>query len=262
MSKNDAVTERGGKGGSESNGAADADVDAGTETVDLGIGISVDLDVDAVDEDADHVELAFDEDDYLESADDSAQGRADDGKRRDRDDRGRGRELESGERERLERAGVDPDAVREKEYSYRLLLDAGLDEATADALRRRFSLPWSFEGDSDLERRSSEVRGLGAAEREWIAVSGDEDWQSFEYEHSPIAAVERDRPSERPYPKPTPVTAVTGVGPDDADDLAEAGVRSAERLATVSAFAVATALDLDVLHVRSWRHNARELLDT
>ena len=258
MSKNDAVTERGGKGGSESSGTADADV--GAETVDLGIGISVDIDVDAVDEDADHVELAFDEDDYLESTDESVRDRVDDGEQSDRDGRGRSRDLEADERERLERAGVDPDAVREKEYSYRLLLDADLDEATADALRRRFSLPWSFEGDSDLERRSSEVRGLGAAEREWIAVSGDEDWQSFEYEHSPIAAVERDTPSERPYPKPTPVTAVTGVGPDDADKLAEAGVRSAERLATVSAFAVASALDIDVLHVRSWRHNARELL--
>ncbi|ADB60059.1 hypothetical protein Htur_1167 [Haloterrigena turkmenica DSM 5511] len=259
MSKNDAVTERGGKGGNETTGAADADV--GAETVDLGIGISVDIDVEDIDEDADHVELAFDEDDYHDSADESVRDRTDDGKRGDRDGRGRGRELETGERERLENAGVDPDAVREKEYSYRLLLNAGLDEATADTLRRRFSLPWSFEGDGDLERRSSEVRGLGAAEREWIAVSGDEDWQSFEYEHSPIAAVERDSPSERPYPKPTPATAVTGVGPDDAAQLAEAGVRSAERLATVSAFTVATALDLDVLHVRSWRHNARELLD-
>ncbi|WP_339104297.1 hypothetical protein [Haloterrigena salinisoli] len=258
MNKNDAVSQPGAKGGSETDAATDTD--STDETVDLGIGISVDIDVGDVDEETDHVELAFDEDDYLESADESGRDRADDGERSDRD--GRGRDLESGERERLESAGIEPDAVREKEYSYRLLLDAGLDEATADALRRRFSLPWSFEGDSDgdLERRSSEVRGLGAAEREWIAVSGDEDWQSFEYEHSPIAAVERERPAERPYPKPTPVTAVTGVGPDNADDLAEAGVRSAERLATVSAFAVADALGLDVLHVRTWRHNARELL--
>lgn len=168
--------------------------------------------------------------------------------------------IEPDERDSLEAADVDPDAVESKECSYQMLLDAGVDEPIADALRRRFSLPWSFEGDGDLERRSSEVRGLGAAEREWIAVSGDEDWQAFEYEHATESSIGRQRPSERPWPKPTPVTAVAGVGPDDADELAEAGVRSAERLATISAFEVARVLELNVIHVRTWRHNARELV--
>ncbi|MFC4544512.1 hypothetical protein ACFO5R_21505 [Halosolutus amylolyticus] len=168
--------------------------------------------------------------------------------------------LDPAERESLEAAGIDPDAVANKEYSYRMLLDRGVDEPLAADLRRRFSLPWSFENDGDLDRRSSEVRGLGDAEREWIAVSGDENWQSFEYTESREIDVERDAPADRPYPRPTPVTAVTGVGPDDADRLAEAGVVSAERLATVDAFAIANALDFDVLHVRTWRHNARELV--
>ncbi|WP_089790017.1 hypothetical protein [Natronobacterium haloterrestre] len=175
-----------------------------------------------------------------------------------------GTSLEPDERAALEEADLDPDAVREKHHSYRSLLEAGLEEAVADALRRRFSLPWSFvsdaDGDGDLDRRSSEVRGLGEAEREWIAVSDDEDWQSFEYE-AEFDTVGRERPDERPYPKPTPVTAVTGVGPDDADALAEGGIVSAERLATVHASEVADALGLDVLHVRAWRHNARELID-
>ena len=253
VSKNDAVSEPGTNGGSEADAATETEEPA--DTVDLGIGISVDIDLD-VDEDAEHVELTFDEDDVLESPDDST-GDGPDARPRDDPD-----EIDAETRAALADADVDPDALREKECSYRMLLDAGVDESTADELRRRFSLPWSFDGDADgdLERRSSEVRGLGAAEREWIAVSGDEGWQSFEYEHSPVAAVQRERPSERPWPKPTPVTAVTGVGPDDADKLAEAGIQSAERLATVSAFEVANVLDLNVLHVRTWRHNARELL--
>ncbi|WP_440765680.1 hypothetical protein [Natronorubrum sp. DTA7] len=259
MSKNNAVRER------DADTRSDND---STETVDLGIGISVDLDVDpaAVAADADGsvaaadasidadegVVLAFDEQQVLEAAEDRPTDEsATDGRSR----------LESDERTALEAADIEPDAIPDKEYSYRMLLDAGLDEATAGTLRRRFSLPWSFESDGDLDRRSDEVRGLGAAEREWIAVSADEDWQAFEYDASPVAAVGREKPSERPWPKPTPVTAVTGVGPDDADELAEAGIRSAERLATISAFDVARVLELNVVHVRTWRHNARELLE-
>ncbi|MDQ2051450.1 hypothetical protein RBH26_13280 [Natronolimnohabitans sp. A-GB9] len=254
MSKNDAVSELDGNRDHESDRIDDG------ETVDLGIGIAVDIDVD-VDEaagcESDHVELTYDEDDKdgVVDATDGIDANATDPDRR--------LESDADERDALEAAGVDPDVVREKAHSYRMLVDAGVDEELADALRRRFSLPWSFDGESngDLERRSSEIRGLGAAEREWIAASDGEDWQSFEYDSSPLAAVGRERPSERPWPKPTPVTAVVGVGPEDADRLAEAGIRSAERLATIDAFDVADALDLDVLHVRTWRYNARELLE-
>ncbi|WP_394340685.1 helix-hairpin-helix domain-containing protein [Natrarchaeobaculum aegyptiacum] len=172
--------------------------------------------------------------------------------------------LEDDEREALEAAGVDPVAVEKKEYSYRMLLEAGLEEELADALRRRFSLPWSFETDGDLEGRSATVRGLGEAEREWIAASGDEEWQAFEATGSRTDSDDRgggDGGTERPYPRPTPVTTVAGVGPADAETLAEAGIHSAERLATVDAAQVARLLDLDVLHVRTWRYNARELVD-
>ncbi len=167
--------------------------------------------------------------------------------------------LEPDERAALEAAGVEPAVVSSKDCSYRTLLDAGVDEAVADSLRRRFSLPWSFETDGDLDRRSEEVRGLGEAEREWVERSADEDWQAFE----PPRTSDRDDDAseERPWPRPTPVTAVTGVGPENAERLAEAGINSAERLATAPAAEVADALDLNVLHVRTWRHNARELVD-
>ncbi|ELY95353.1 hypothetical protein C482_16968 [Natrialba chahannaoensis JCM 10990] len=193
--------------------------------------------------------------------------------------------LDDDQREQLAAADIDPDAVTNKEYSYQQLLDTEIDEAFADELRRRLSLPWSFQTDSDLglDRRSDEVRGLGAAERAWIAASGTEDWQRFESQEpagragnsSTDAKSDPDTDTadgndigggnagdERPYPRPTPVTDVTGVGPDDAAVLAEAGVTSAERLATVRAVTVARLLELDVLHVRSWRHNARELLSS
>ncbi|OAQ52064.1 hypothetical protein HTG_13865 [Natrinema mahii] len=249
MSKEEAVSD------GETGAGPASDGDDGDATV-VDIGITVDVGDGAAAVGSDPVELAFDEDELLAAAD-AATADTDDeapaGSARDAT-------IESAEREALAAADVDPDAVVDKEYSYRLLLEDGVDEDVAAALRRRFSLPWSFESDGDLQRRSSEVRGLGAAEREWIAVSDDADWQAFEYDEEGVA-VGRERPDERPYPKPTPVAAVTGVGPDDADRLAEAGIQSAERLATVDAMTVATALDLNVLHVRTWRHNARELLE-
>ncbi len=169
--------------------------------------------------------------------------------------------VDEAEREALEQAGIDPAAVENKECSYRTLLDAGVDESVAASLRRRFSLPWSFETDGDLDRRSSEVRGLGQREREWIAASADETWQAFEGARSRAVDTAFEEPSERPWPRPTPVTAVTGISPAKAERLADAGIVSAERLATIDAGEVADVLDLNVLHVRTWRHNARELLD-
>lgn len=246
------------------NDAAEADTDTETEIttdrsdsataitdIDLGLGIDIDLEAVEPSSSAD-VELTFDEETLLEAADTEAAHDV---------PAGDGPRLEADERARLEAVDVDSDALREKACSYRMLLDAGVDESTAKTLRRRFSIPWAFDHDGDLERRSSEVRGLGAAEREWIAKSDDEEWQRFEYDESPIAAVAREKPTERPWPKPTPITAVTGVGPADADKLADAGIRSAERLATINAFEVASVLELDVVHVRTWRHNARELLE-
>ncbi|SIS18559.1 hypothetical protein [Natronorubrum thiooxidans] len=255
MSKEDVA------GDSRAGAGTDTDIPSdGTDRETLDLGLGIDIALEAVESDATDVELTFDEETLLEAADepsahDSVVGN---GPQLEADERKR---LEADERARLEAVDVDFDALREKACSYQMLLDAGVDESTAKTLRRRFSLPWSFDGDGDLERRSSEVRGLGAAEREWIAKSDDEAWQTFEYDHSPIAAVVRQKPSERPWPKPTPVTAVTGVGPEDADTLADAGIHSAKRLATINALEVASVLELDIVHVRTWRHNARELLE-
>lgn len=162
--------------------------------------------------------------------------------------------------DRLESAGIDPAGVLEKDYSYRQLLDCGLDESEADALRRTFSLPWSFKTDGDLDDRSETVSGLGDAERAWIAASADEDWQNFDLAGERAIPTTTEAPAERPYPRPTPVTAVTGVSEANAERLAEAGIVSAERLATIHAGEVAAVLDLDVRSVRTWRHNARELV--
>ncbi|WP_394348181.1 DUF7409 domain-containing protein [Salinadaptatus halalkaliphilus] len=170
------------------------------------------------------------------------------------------RALETETRTHLEDAGIDPNTVLDKECSYRALLDAGVDESVAERLRRRFSLPWSFETDGDLGRRSDEVRGLDEAERAWIAASEDEEWQAFDGPSIQIT-IGREKPAERPWPRPTPVTAVAGVGPDDAETLAEGGITSAERLATINASEVADVLELDVRHVRMWRHSARTLLE-
>src|SRR6056297_3439128 len=155
------------------------------------------------------------------------------------------RPLEADERSRLEDAdvepadlesvGIDPAGVAEKDYSYRQLVDGGLEESAAESLRHVFSLPWSFQTDGDLDDRSEAVSGLGDAERAWVAASADEEWQGFEHAGDRSIPTTTETPDERPYPRPTPVTAVTGVGDSNADRLAEAGIHSAERLATIHA---------------------------
>ncbi|ELZ00017.1 helix-hairpin-helix domain-containing protein [Natrialba asiatica] len=228
------------------------ETDAGTRTISLGIGLGIELEVDP---DADEV--------FEVETTGRSQGMPRSNSR-----------FESAERASLAAADIEPEAVANKEYSYQMLLETEIDEDLADCLRRRFSLPWSFQTDDDhnLDRRSNEVRGLGAAERAWIAASGDEAWQTFEgmapdADDDGATGIGGDRTDaerdggNRPWPRPTPVTTVTGVGPNDAETLAEAGIRSAERLATINAATVARLLELDVLHVRTWRHNAREVIN-
>ena len=175
--------------------------------------------------------------------------------------KGLNHELDDSERAALESAGIEPAILSRETCSYRMLLEAGVDGDVATALRRRYSLPWSFESDGDLDKRSSEVRGLGEAEREWVAASSTEEWQAFESVYSRATEKEDDESVDRPWPRPTPVTAVTGISPENAARLGEAGINSAERLSTIDASEVASILDLSVLHVRTWRHNARELVD-
>lgn len=164
------------------------------------------------------------------------------------------------QRDVLEAADIDPAKVVNKEYSYRMLLAAGVDEDVADALRRQLSLSWSFETDGDLDSRSDAIRGLGEAEREWVAASADDSWQAFEAAREVVDEAD-DADDERPYPRPTPVTAVVGVSEENAAVLAEAGIISAERLATIDATTVARVLELSVLHVRTWRHSARQVVE-
>jgi len=153
-------------------------------------------------------------------------------------------------------AAVD---VRERAVSYRDLLGAGVDAEVATALRREFSLPYSMAFGEGIEERSAEVTGLQDDERDWVAASAS-DWEEMGVpEYDPVEREPEDVWADRD--RPTPVTAVPGVGPDDADRLAAVGVTSVRQLGFVSASTVADLLDLDVMAVRTWRFQARELAD-
>lgn len=76
----------------------------------------------------------------------------------------------------LEDAAFSAQDVVDKEVSYRMLLEAGVNPGVAAKIRRYHSLAWSFDNDGDLDRRSEQVRGLKEAEAAWVASSGpDED---------------------------------------------------------------------------------------
>ena len=71
--------------------------------------------------------------------------------------------------------GYDATAITDKRVSYRVLVEAGVNPGVAAKIRREHSLSWSFDSGGDLDRRSAQVRGLGAAEAEWVAASAG-DW--------------------------------------------------------------------------------------
>lgn len=83
--------------------------------------------------------------------------------------------------ELLSDASFGPEAIRSKEVSFSMLLDAGVNPGVAARIRREHSLPWSFETENrqDLDRRSSQIRGLGDGERAWVAASSG-DWTEAE----------------------------------------------------------------------------------
>jgi hypothetical protein len=156
----------------------------------------------------------------------------------------------------LERADIAAVDVRERAVSYRDVLDAGVDRETATVLRREFSLPYSTRFGEGLADRSDEVTGLQDGERDWVAASSS-DWEELGVrEYDPVArqpaAIWADRD------RPTPVTAVSGVGPADADRLADVGITSVRQLSFVDAGLVADLLDLNVMAVRTWRFAARD----
>lgn len=191
----------------------------------------------------------------------------------------------------LAAAEFDADAVRRKAVSYRMLVDAGVNPGVAARIRREHSLAWSFESEGeDLRRRSAQVRGLGDAERAWVAASSG-DWQADERspadgaddaaddsrsetddaERAWVAASGDARESTktdgsgdpvaaesawRDRSRPTPVGSLDVVTPEEAADLAEAGITSVRALALADPAAVADALDRDADRVAKLRDAA------
>ncbi|WP_224450021.1 DUF7409 domain-containing protein [Haloprofundus salilacus] len=182
----------------------------------------------------------------------------------------------------LRDADMTADDVQRKRVSYTELVEAGVNPGVAARIRRSHSLSWSFESSGrDLERRSAQVRGLGDAERAWVAASSG-DWESQEapesdpddeWSHgaSPTAdsssaadAAETDGSGDstaaeaawRARSSPTPLTVLDCVDDDDAAMLAEAGITSVRSLTTANPDHVADVLELDVTVVRRWHAEA------
>lgn len=153
--------------------------------------------------------------------------------------------------------------IQQKNVSYRQLVELGINRGVAAKIRREHSLPWTITGmGSDLSRRSRTVNGLSEAERQWVAQS-DADWESDEVTASHRPA----RPElakdvlgfeliDEP-PELTDVGVLDGVDEDDAAALAEAGINTVRRLATVDPSEVADALDRDGDIVKDWHQKAR-----
>jgi len=74
--------------------------------------------------------------------------------------------------EAIDDAGFSAADIVEKNVSYSMLLEAGVNPGVAAKIRRFHSLSWSFDTDGDLDRRSKQVRGLQDDERAWVAESG------------------------------------------------------------------------------------------
>ncbi|WP_277555453.1 DUF7409 domain-containing protein [Halobaculum limi] len=196
----------------------------------------------------------------------------------------------------LSEAGVDAEAVRRKAVSYRMLVDAGVNPGVAARIRREHSLAWSFESEGeDLRRRSAQVRGLGDAERAWVAASSG-DWQAGERPTDPPRGEGGDESGDetddgerawvaasgdtasstktdgsgdpvaaesawRERSRPTPVGSLDVVSPEEAADLAEAGITSVRALALADPAEVADALDRDADRVAELRDAAAARAD-
>jgi len=180
--------------------------------------------------------------------------------------------------EALAEASFGAADIRGRGVSYRMLVDAGVNPGVAARIRREHSLPWSLESEGDdLDRRSAQVRGLGDAERAWVAASSG-DWQEQESEEEPDgeaawvaasgggdgAGAKADGSGDpvaaesawRDRARPTPVGTLDGVNPAEAADLAEAGITSVRALASADPEAVAAALDRDADRVAELRDAA------
>ncbi|KAB1196336.1 MULTISPECIES: DUF4332 domain-containing protein [Haloferax] len=216
--------------------------------------------------------------------------------------------------ELLESSDIDVESIVDGDVCYRDLVEAGVNPGVAAKIRRWHSLAWSFNSGDDLDRRSTQVRGLGDDERAWVAASSgtwkeDED-DTASGDWSPSGASSEtttadDGPTRdgdwtpsgeptgsnsdrthnvtqggdwtpsnsgttadgsgdavaaeaawRERSKPTPLTTLDGIDEDDAELLAEAGVRSVRRLATSDPEHVADALEADEETIREWKAQA------
>lgn len=164
----------------------------------------------------------------------------------------------------LESSGIDPVDILDKQVSYEMLTEIGVNFGVAAKIRREHSLPWSLTGDGkDLARRSEKVRGLQDEERAWVAASSG-DWENTE----PRTAASADgggsataaEAAWRDRSKPDPVTDLPTIGADRAEQLAEGGINSIRSLATADPERVADVLGLDAKRVQEWRDAARERL--
>ncbi|MDS0239953.1 MULTISPECIES: helix-hairpin-helix domain-containing protein [Haloferax] len=225
-------------------------------------------------------------------------------------------------------ANIDAAAIVDGEVCYRDLVAAGTNPGVAAKIRRWHSLSWSFNSGDDLDRRSSQVRGLGDDERAWVAASsgdwdetdgaadtddGDSNGEAGDWTPSGRGeAAGKNRPARdgdwtpsgsgdggdgadvhseptasgdwtptgttgasadgsgdalaaeeawRERSKPEPLTTLAGIGEDDAELLAEAGVRSVRRLATADPEHVADALQIDPTVVSAWKAQARDAME-
>ncbi len=171
----------------------------------------------------------------------------------------------------LAAAGIDAGDLREKRVSYRQVVEAGVNPGVAAKLRREHSLSWTLAGgDPDLGTRSEVVRGLRDGERRWVARSDDPDWTAgSDGPHDPPT---RERPHDQGYgatidlvetPRTLePTTAITGLDDAAAAALAEAGINTVHRLATVDPVEVAAAIGEPLARLRTWRDRARSRRQT
>ncbi len=170
----------------------------------------------------------------------------------------------------LASAGIDASDIHEKQVSYRRLVDAGVNPGVAAKLRREHSLPWALAGGtSDLDTRSRSVRGLRDGERQWVARSSDPDWTDGPT--TSVTPADRRHTTDEGYGATLeitsppadlePTTVIEGIDADAAAQLAEAGINTVRRLATIDPTSVATAIDEPPSRLQRWQERARSRPD-
>jgi len=181
----------------------------------------------------------------------------------------------------LRREGYDATAIAEKRLSYRRLVEAGVNPGVAAKIRREHSLSWSFRSGGDLDRRSAQIRGLGSAEAAWVAASAG-DWESASEQAAvPDETAETDGPTAWPAhdaadpspdpiiaeaawrarSKPTPLEDLEALDSKAVELLADAGIISVRRLASIDVDRVVEALEVPERDVRAWHDAARAAAD-